>query len=239
MRDRRRGSCDDAGDGSSVRPASGVWHRAGARIVTGARPVGGGAARLRWRAASSVVALGVAVGALWLVASVAAHGVAPTEPPSPTSLLLGWTFPPLPTLGILVATVWWIWAVRRVDAAHPANPVPRRRTVTFLLGMLALGFAVASGIERYDTSLFSVHMVQHVLLMLVAAPLIALSAPITLVLRLSAPATRKRWILPDPPLADRPHPRPPRRGLDHLRGDDVGDPFLGAVQRLARGPAPP
>jgi cytochrome c oxidase assembly factor CtaG len=140
--------------------------------------------------------LGVAIPWLWLVASAGAHGIAPTEPPTAASLLLGWTFPPLPTLGILVATVWWVWAVRRVDAIHPNNPVPRRRTVTFLLGMLALGFAVASGIEHYDTSLFSVHMVQHVLLMLVAAPLIALSAPITLLLRLSAPETRKRWILP-------------------------------------------
>ena len=29
---------------------------------------------------------------------------------------------------------WWLWAVRRVIAAHPANPVPRRRTVAFLAG---------------------------------------------------------------------------------------------------------
>ena len=36
-------------------------------------------------------------------------------------------------------------------------------------------FALLSGIERYDTTLFSVHMVQHVLLTLVAAPLIALA----------------------------------------------------------------
>ena len=57
--------------------------------------------------------------------------------------------------------------------------------------MLALAFAVASGIERYDTTLFSVHMVQHVLLMLVAAPLIALAAPITLVLRLSLARRRE------------------------------------------------
>ena len=39
-------------------------------------------------------------------------------------------------------------------------------------------------------------MVQHVLLMLVAAPLLALAAPITLVLRLSSPKTRHRWLLP-------------------------------------------
>jgi putative copper resistance protein D len=112
------------------------------------------------------------------------------------SLLLGWTFEPLPTLSIAAAVVWWSWAVRRVDRAHPGNPVPRRRTVAFMAGMLALAFALVSGIARYDTSLFSVHMVQHVLLMLVAAPLLALAAPVTLVLRLSSSATRRRWLLP-------------------------------------------
>ena len=83
-----------------------------------------------------------------------------------------------------------------MDAVHPANPVPRRRTVAFLAGMTALAFALLSGIGRYDTALFSVHMVQHVLLMLVAAPLLALAAPITLILRLSSPETRRRWVLP-------------------------------------------
>ena len=62
--------------------------------------------------------------------------------------------------------------------------------------MTALAFALVSGIARYDTTLFSVHMVQHVLLMLVAAPLLALAAPITLVLRLSSSETRHRWLLP-------------------------------------------
>ena len=98
----------------------------------------------------------------------------PSSPRRAASLLLGWSFEPLPTLGIAVAVGWWLWAVRRVNTVHPANPVPRRRTVAFLGGMTALAFALVSGIARYDTSLFSVHMVQHVLLMLVAAPLLAL-----------------------------------------------------------------
>ncbi len=127
---------------------------------------------------------------------VAAHGPVPLEAPTAGSLLLGWSFEPLPTLSIAVAVGWWLWAVRRVNAAHPGNPVPRRRTVAFLAGMTALAFALVSGIDRYDTSLFSVHMVQHVLLMLVAAPLLALGAPITLVLRLSSSETRHRWLLP-------------------------------------------
>lgn len=133
---------------------------------------------------------------LALAGPVAAHGPVPAEPPTAADLLFGWTFEPIPTLGIVVAVWWWLWAVRRVDAQHPANRVPRRRTIAFLSGMVALAFALQSGIGAYDTALFSIHMVQHVLLMLVAAPLIALAAPVTLVLRLSSSETRHRWVLP-------------------------------------------
>jgi putative copper resistance protein D len=125
-----------------------------------------------------------------------AHGPTPAEPPTLTSLLFGWTFEPLPTLGIAAAVLWWRWAVRKVAREHPGNPVPRRRTVYFSLGLLAIAFALLSGIEAYDTTLFSIHMVQHILLVLVAAPLLALSGPVTLLLRVSSPATRHRLILP-------------------------------------------
>lgn len=125
-----------------------------------------------------------------------AHGPVPAEAPTAASLLLGWTFEPLPTLAIAVAIGWWLWAIRRVDSLHPASPVPSSRTVAFLAAMIALAFALASGIGRYDTALFSIHMVQHLLLMLVVAPLIALSAPVTLILRLSSASTRRRRILP-------------------------------------------
>jgi cytochrome c oxidase assembly factor CtaG len=147
------------------------------------------------RGPSLVAAVGAAA---WLAAAhpVAAHGPVPDDPPTVATLLLGWTFPPLPTLGILAAALWWRWAVGRVNAAHPANPVPRSRSVAFGLGLFAIALALLSGIERYDTTLFSIHMVQHLLLSMVAAPLLVLAAPITLALRLSSPMTRKRWILP-------------------------------------------
>ena len=166
--------------------------------VTTARPVRATMPPMAgWRVIRWAGSIGLAlVGAGALAGPVAAHGPVPLEPPTAGSLLLGWSFEPLPTLGIAVAVGWWLWAVRRVNTVHPANPVPRRRTVAFLGGMTALAFALVSGIARYDTSLFSVHMVQHVLLMLVAAPLLALAAPITLVLRLSSSETRHRWLLP-------------------------------------------
>ena len=142
-----------------------------------------------------VPVIGVAFG-LVAAAPALAHGPAPAEAPSVSSLLLGWTFEPLPTLGILAALAWWSWAVRRVNAVHPTKPVPRIRTAAFVGGMAAIALALLSGIDRYDTTLFSVHMTQHVLLTLVGAPLIALSGPVTLLLRVAAPETRRRVILP-------------------------------------------
>jgi len=141
-------------------------------------------------------AAGLLIAGLALPAAAFAHGPVPAEPPSAANLLFGWSFEPLVMLPLLGSAVAWVVAVRHVNAAHPTNPVPRVRTWTFLGGLLAIAFALQSGIEQYDTALFSIHMVQHVLLILVAAPLIALSAPITLTLRVARPDVRRRWILP-------------------------------------------
>jgi putative copper resistance protein D len=74
--------------------------------------------------------------------------------------------------------------------------VPRARTAAFLGGLATIAVALLSGIERYDTTLFSVHMVQHLLLMLVAAPLLVLAAPVTQLLRAASPDVRRRWLMP-------------------------------------------
>jgi cytochrome c oxidase assembly factor CtaG len=144
----------------------------------------------------SAIPAAVLLGGLALAPVVLAHG-GPT-PPEPTiaGFLTAWSFDPLLQAGIIGSTVLYLLAVRRVDRAHPAHPVPRARTLAYLAGMLAVEVALQSGIERYDTTLFSVHMVQHMLLTMVAAPLVALSAPITLVLRVATPAVRRRWVLP-------------------------------------------
>jgi cytochrome c oxidase assembly factor CtaG len=97
---------------------------------------------------------------------------------------------------LLVAAAGYLWAVRRVDRRHPGSPVPRARIGAWLGGLAEIAIALQSGIERYDTTLFSVHMVQHVLLTLVAAPLLALGAPITLLLRVARPEARRRLLLP-------------------------------------------
>ncbi|MDX6585458.1 MAG: putative rane protein, partial [Solirubrobacterales bacterium] len=127
---------------------------------------------------------------------VLAHGPVPADPPTLQSLAFGWTLEPAVALPLLVAAFGWIWIVRRINGRHPANPVPRRRSAAFLGGLAVVAIALMSGIDTYDTSLFSVHMVQHLLLTMVAAHLIVLGAPITLLLRAATPDVRRTVILP-------------------------------------------
>jgi putative copper resistance protein D len=117
-------------------------------------------------------------------------------PPDAATLVLGWTVEPLVAIPLLAAAFLWMAAVRRVNAAHPANPVAAWRTASFLAGLAAIAIALMSGIDRYDTVLFSVHMVQHILLTLVAPPLLALAGPITLLLRVVSAEDRRRLVLP-------------------------------------------
>jgi putative membrane protein len=51
------------------------------------------------------------------------------------------------------------------------------RPIAFLGGMLAIWLAAGSPLAAYDHELLSVHMVQHLLLSVVAAPLLLLGAP--------------------------------------------------------------
>ena len=129
-------------------------------------------------------------------AALAHGGGGVPPPPELATFVFDWTFYPQIAVSLVAVSILYLAAVRRVNRAHPANPVPPDRPAFFLLGMACLAVALMSGIERYDTELFSVHMVQHMLLVFGAAPAIVLSAPITLVLRAATPEVRNRWILP-------------------------------------------
>jgi putative membrane protein len=139
--------------------------------------------------------VGLAAAAAVFPAAVLAHGIAPSAPTWP-GVLLDWSFDPSVVLPLALAAALYVQAVRLVDRAHRGNPVPRRRLVAFIAGLLAIELALQSPIERYDTTLFSVHMVQHILLVFVAAPLLALGAPITVLLRVVRPDVRTGVVLP-------------------------------------------
>jgi cytochrome c oxidase assembly factor CtaG len=138
------------------------------------------------------LASSIGVSAL-LVAPAAAHGDS-APPPELPGVLLAWRFEPLPILGVALAAAAYFWAVRRVSARHPGNRPHAWRAWLFGAGLAAILVALCSPIEAYEGQLFSVHMVQHMLLELVAAPLLLLGAPATLALRAASPSVR-RWLL--------------------------------------------
>ena len=70
---------------------------------------------------------------------------------------------------------------------------PLGRTLSFVVGgMGSFYFATCSGLAAYDTTLLSVHMVQHMLLSMVVPASCALGAPVTLALRTLPPRPAAR-----------------------------------------------
>lgn len=130
-----------------------------------------------------------------LPAVALAHGQVQEEPGWST-LLTGWEFDPLFLFPIALVTWGYFSAVKHVNRAHPNSRVPVSRVIYFSLGIAATVIALASPLATYDTTLFVAHMWQHMLLMMVAAPLLLLGQPITLLLRVASPRFRKGVLLP-------------------------------------------
>jgi cytochrome c oxidase assembly factor CtaG len=76
------------------------------------------------------------------------------------------------TLALYAIGLWRL--SRRGGLVH----IPRLESASFLLGWIVLALALLSPIATLAEWLFSVHMTQHELLMLVAAPLLALGRPV-------------------------------------------------------------
>ena len=137
---------------------------------------------------------GVALAAIRAQA-VLAHGA---TPPAPTeaNVFTAWSGDLLPWLGVATATVGYQALVRVVNRAHPVTRVPRWRVAAWLAGTVVIAVALGSAIDVYADSVFSVHMVQHLLLSMVAPPLLAMGAPATLALRAASPSLRRSLLLP-------------------------------------------
>ena len=140
------------------------------------------------------VGIGTA-GAILSTGTVLAHGSGGPAP-APASVFGWWSLDPLPWIGTVAAAAAYLVAARRLNRRHPRVPVPVWRQVAWLSGLATVLVSLVSAIDLYAGDLLSIHMVQHLLLALVAPPLLALGAPITLLLRVASPETRKRLILP-------------------------------------------
>jgi cytochrome c oxidase assembly factor CtaG len=109
-----------------------------------------------------------------------------------TRALTDWSLAPLP----FVLTVWAVglYALGVVALRRRGDHWPWGRTVAFAVGMTAFALATMSGLAAYDTTLLSVHMVQHMVLSMIVPLALALAAPVTLALR-TLPRRPRRWLL--------------------------------------------
>jgi putative membrane protein len=105
------------------------------------------------------------------------------------TIITSWTLNPLAIVPIVAAA--WLYGMGLRRAARAGTPHPRRAAVAFFAGLTVVALAVASPIDAYAEVSFSVHMAQHLLLTLLAPPLLAVGAPITLALRSTRPQTAR------------------------------------------------
>jgi len=114
-------------------------------------------------------------------------------PFSPSAVFTQWELSPV----LFVLMVWaaglYLYGVWRLHERGDRWPVGR--TLAFVVGGIgSFFFATSSGLATYDTTLLSVHMVQHMILSMVVPLSLALGAPVTLALRTLKPWPRRRLL---------------------------------------------
>jgi cytochrome c oxidase assembly factor CtaG len=92
---------------------------------------------------------------------------------------IGWTYEPwVVTLMLLSLGLYMAGYVRLRLRTRRAGSIRAKQLAAFLAGWLALLAALDSPLDALSAALFSAHMVQHELLMIVVAPLLVLSRPL-------------------------------------------------------------
>jgi len=89
----------------------------------------------------------------------------------------------VPCMLILVPALLYVVGVQRLNRRNPDGRWSRRRTAAFLGGTVITFAAIQSFVGVYDDVLFYDHMIQHLMLIMLAAPLYAMGAPVDLLQR--------------------------------------------------------
>ena len=111
-----------------------------------------------------------------LLAAPAAHAHAPDASASPWGVLLAqWNFEPWVVLALAVSAALYALGLARLwRGAGVSRGISRTQAACFATGWLAVVLALVSPLDALGGRLFSAHMVQHEVLMLIAAPLLVL-----------------------------------------------------------------
>ncbi|MFF4730702.1 cytochrome c oxidase assembly protein [Streptomyces mirabilis] len=117
------------------------------------------------------------------------HGMTMDLPPFTLGRGLEWSTDPFFLVACLVGLGLYGWGVVRL--ARRGDKWSVGRTIAFVLGVLTVMLVMCTRLNDYGMVMFSVHMVQHMVISMLSPILILLGAPITLALRaLPVAATR-------------------------------------------------
>lgn len=92
---------------------------------------------------------------------------------------------PVFLVGCLLGLGLYGWAVIRLRRRGDAWPVGR--SVAWALGVVSVALVMCTGLNDYGMAMFSVHMVQHMIISMLSPILLLLGAPMTLALRALKP----------------------------------------------------
>ena len=99
-------------------------------------------------------------------------------------------------LNLAGAAAWYAWAVRRARQRDSRSRWPVAYSACFYSGVALLAIAYLGPLAAWSHTFFWVHMTQHLLVMMAAAPLLVLGSPVTLAFRASNGSTRRTLIVP-------------------------------------------
>jgi putative membrane protein len=98
-------------------------------------------------------------------------------------LLTAWEFEPLVVIGLVLSAILYIVGIIRLwRASGIARGVRIWEAACYVAGWISLVVALVSPLHPWGRVLFSAHMTQHEILMLVSAPLIVLGHPLVVYL---------------------------------------------------------
>jgi putative membrane protein/putative copper resistance protein D len=117
------------------------------------------------------------------------HGMTMDLPPFTLGRGLEWSADPFFLTASLVGLALYGWGVVRLVRRGDAWPVGR--TVAFVVGVLSVMLVLCTKLNDYGMVMFSVHMVQHMVISMLSPILLLLGAPITLALRALPVAARR------------------------------------------------
>jgi putative copper resistance protein D len=106
----------------------------------------------------------------------------PLRPPR-LGTLLAWHPQPLPVLPVLCLMLWLAYTAGVMRLLGRGHRWPVGRSVSWTLGLLTVVAVTGTAVNGYGMRMFSVHMVQHMVLSMLSPLLLLMGAPVTLCLR--------------------------------------------------------